>query len=77
VDGAESCPALLRAYRIQQKAPPSDSIGKTQPGLGKGARKSRIDEVIESERSRIQEEFGDLLFALVNLPVHQGPSETL
>ncbi len=83
LDGVpKAAPALLRAFRIQQKAA---AVGFDWEHRGQVWEKVReeieeLDEVIESgDQPAIQEEFGDLLFALVNLSrflkVH--PEETL
>jgi tetrapyrrole methylase family protein / MazG family protein len=83
VDGVpKAAPALLRAYRIQQKAA---AVGFDWEHRGPVWEKVReeiteLDEVIESgNQERIQEEFGDLLFALVNLSrfIKVHPEETL
>jgi len=83
LDGVpKAAPALLRAYRIQQKAA---AVGFDWEHRGQVWEKVReeiteLDEVIESgNRERIQEEFGDLLFALVNLSrfIKVHPEETL
>ena len=71
LDGVpKSLPALLRAHRIQQKA---STVGfdweKTEQVWDKV--KEEIDELEDvvqtKDARRIEEEFGDLLFALVNL----------
>ena len=83
MDGVpKAAPALLRAYRIQQKAA---AVGFDWEHRGQVWEKVReeiteLDEVIESgNKERIQEEFGDLLFALVNLSrfIKVHPEETL
>jgi tetrapyrrole methylase family protein/MazG family protein len=83
LDGVpKAAPALLRAYRIQQKAA---AVGFDWEHRGQVWEKVReeigeLDEVIESgDRERIEEEFGDLLFALVNLSrfINVHPEETL
>jgi XTP/dITP diphosphohydrolase len=83
LDGVpKAAPALLRAYRIQQKAA---TVGFDWEHRGQVWEKIReeieeLDEVIESgNKERIQEEFGDLLFALVNLSrfIKVHPEETL
>ncbi len=65
-----SAPALLRAYRVQQKA---STVGfdwnEISPVWDKiheelGELKAEID---QDNRERIEEEFGDFLFAIVNL----------
>lgn len=62
-------PALVRAYRIQQKVA-SIGFDWAEPA---GAREKIAEELEETERAadgeapeRVEEEFGDLLFALVN-----------
>lgn len=62
-------PALVRAYRIQQKVA-SIGFDWAEP---EGAREKVEEELAETERAagegiaeRLEEEFGDLLFALVN-----------
>ncbi len=63
-------PALTRARRVQQKAA---SVGfdweKTEQVMEKvrEEEKELLEEISSGSRERIQEEFGDLLFALVNL----------
>jgi tetrapyrrole methylase family protein / MazG family protein len=77
-----AAPALLRAFRIQQKAA---AVGFDWERRGQVWEKVReeiaeLDEVIGTgDQERIQEEFGDLLFALVNLSRFIGvhPEETL
>jgi tetrapyrrole methylase family protein / MazG family protein len=83
LDGVpKAAPALLRAFRIQQKAA---AVGFDWEHRGQVWDKVReeieeLDEVIESgDQPRIQEEFGDLMFALVNLSrfIKVHPEETL
>lgn len=83
LDGVpKAAPALLRAFRIQQKAA---AVGFDWDHPGQVWEKVReeieeLDEVIESgNQPKIQEEFGDLLFALVNLSrfIKVHPEETL
>lgn len=68
-----SLPALLRARRITQKAA---SIGFDWPDVGPVIDKIReelnefTDEVKAGDRPRMQEELGDLIFALANLGRH-------
>lgn len=83
LDGVpKSLPALLRAHRIQQKA---STVGfdweKTEQVWEKV--KEEVGELVEvvqtQDTSRIEEEFGDLLFALVNLSrfIHVDPENSL
>ena len=83
LDGVpKSLPALLRAHRIQQKA---STVGfdweKTEQVWEKV--KEEVDELVEvvqtQDASRTEEEFGDLLFALVNLSrfIHVDPENSL
>lgn len=65
----EHLPALVRAYRMQEKAA---SIGFDWPDAA-GARSKVHEEIAETDREAaagmpesLEEEFGDLLFALVN-----------
>ena len=66
-------PALLRAYRIQEKVARVnfdwDDVKEVLEKVGE-----EIDEVRRAlekgERTKIEEEFGDLLFSLVNLSRH-------
>jgi len=71
LDGVpKTFPALLRARRIQQKA---STVGfdweKTEQVWEKVKEEiGELEEVVQTQdTSRIEEEFGDLLFALVNL----------
>ena len=65
----EHLPALVRAYRVQEKAA---SIGFDWPDAA-GARRKVDEELAEADREAaagtpesLEEEYGDLLFALVN-----------
>lgn len=65
----EHLPALVRAHRMQEKAA---SVGFDWKDAA-GAREKVTEEIIETEREveggtagSVEEEFGDLLFALVN-----------
>jgi MazG family protein len=83
IDGVpRSMPALLRAYRMQDKAskvgfdwPHRDDVwNKVAEEIGE------LREAVETENHRhIEEEFGDLLFALVNYArfVHVNPEDAL
>ncbi|MEQ1565799.1 MAG: nucleoside triphosphate pyrophosphohydrolase [Myxococcota bacterium] len=71
LDGVpEALPALLRAHRVSEKA---GSVGFDWPDLASvrekvGEELGELDEAIAAgEPDAIGEEFGDLLFALVNL----------
>lgn len=71
----EGLPALVRAYRIQQKVA---SVGFDWPS-GEGAG-GKVDEELAETRAaagarspeRLEEEFGDLVFAIVNWGRHLG-----
>jgi tetrapyrrole methylase family protein / MazG family protein len=83
LDGVpKAAPALLRAYRIQQKAATVGFDWERREQVWDKVREEigELDEVIGSgDRSKIQEEFGDLLFALVNLSrfIKVHPEDTL
>jgi MazG family protein len=76
LDGVpRSLPALGRAQRISERvsrvgfdwADAQGSRSKVQEELGE------LDEAVSSaDRDRVEQEFGDLLFALVNFARHQG-----
>ncbi len=68
-------PALIRSEKIQKKAAKAGFDWKDSSGaLGK--LKEEIDEVFEAERigdkAKIHEEFGDMLFAMVNVARFMG-----
>jgi XTP/dITP diphosphohydrolase len=83
LDGVpKTAPALLRAYRIQQKASTAGFDWETPgPVWDKVNEEIRelADEVAAGGQERIREEFGDLLFALVNYSrfIHVNPEEAL
>ncbi len=69
LDGVpESLPALLAAYRMQEKV---GSVGFDFASLSDCAEKV-IEEAGEFRDARSEEEFGDLLFSLVNYARHMG-----
>lgn len=83
LDGVpKHAPALLRAYRVQQKA---SSVGFDwdKPEQVWEKVKEEIDELQEAigiqDHDAVTEEFGDLLFALVNMSrfIHVHPEDAL
>ena len=65
-----SLPALVKAYRIQEKARGIgfdwEHIDQVWEKVLEEKEELKAEIVAETSRSRIEEEFGDLLFALVN-----------
>lgn len=83
IDGVpKTAPALLRAYRIQQKAA---AVGfdwpQTQPVFDKVQEEFQelLEAIDQQDEANIEEEFGDLLFSLVNLSrfIKKNPEEAL
>ena len=63
-------PALLKAYRLQQKAAGVGFDWERRDQVEAKVREewAELDEAVaQSDRAKVREEFGDLLFALVNL----------
>ena len=83
LDGVpKAAPALLRAYRIQQKAATVGFDWEHREQVLEKVREEirELEEALQSrDPSGIEEEFGDLLFALVNLSrfIRVHPEETL
>lgn len=83
IDGVpKAAPALLRAYRIQQKAA---AVGFDWPDMTPVFEKVHeefrelSDAIGQKDEDHIEEEFGDLLFSLVNLSrfIKKNPEEAL
>ncbi len=79
----DSLPALIKAHRIQEKArgvgfdweEPHQVLDKVMEELNE--LKKEVDE--NADHSRIEDEFGDLLFALINYArfIHVNPEDAL
>ncbi|MBN1783261.1 nucleoside triphosphate pyrophosphohydrolase [bacterium] len=83
VDGVPvHAPALLRAYRVQQKAATVgfdwDHIGQVWKKVEEEIQELH-DEIEQKNPEAVNEEFGDLLFALVNVSrfIHVHPEDAL
>ena len=75
LDGiARGLPALLRAMKLQKRlAAVGFDWEEPRPVLDKIAEEvAELNEAISSANDKVEEEFGDLLFALVNLARHWG-----
>lgn len=83
IDGVpKNLPALLKAHRTQQKASTVGFDWDKQDQVWKKVHEEihELDKAVQSNnQSAISEEFGDLLFALVNLSrfLHVNPEESL
>ncbi|MCJ7812546.1 nucleoside triphosphate pyrophosphohydrolase [bacterium] len=83
IDGVpKHVPALLRAHRIQQKASTVGFDWEVKDQVWEKVKEEieELNTVIKSKKQNcIQEEFGDLLFSLVNLSrfIHVNPEEAL
>ena len=64
-------PALMRAEKLQYKAA---QVGFDWPEIGGAVEKFKeeVDELIQAPEAEIEEEIGDMLFALVNVARFKG-----
>ena len=71
-----SLPALLKAYRVQQKVSRVgfdwDDIAPVFEKLNEEIAELKDETIIENNQERITDEMGDILFASVNLSRHLG-----